>query len=119
MTRTTAKSHSQTKRTVRANAAVVLPPNTVTNILVNYHGSLPDDRDFLFEPELPASYDLGHAGGVFAHIVDANLTLVQAKNATEAPVVLPKNIRLGTVVEYSVDGCYQVSCKSSGLAACG
>ena len=101
---------------MRANTAIVLPLNTVINILVNYYGSLPDNRDFLFEPKLSASYNLRHAGGVFAYIVNVNLTLVQAKNAIEVSVVLPKNIRLRTVIEYSVDGYYQVFCKLSSLA---
>ena len=91
---------------MRVNAAIVLLLNIVINISVNYYDSLPDNRDFLFEPELSASYDLRHTDGVFAYIVNTNLTLVQAKNATEVSIVLSKNIRLRTVVEYLVDGYY-------------
>lgn len=115
--RSTVKSHSQVKRVIKAKSALTLPPNTVTNIPVSYHGTLPDDRDYLFEPEL--SMYLGGEGGVFAHIVDSSMTFVQARNATGAPIALPRNTRLGTVVEYAVDGCYQVSYKLSDLAACG
>ena len=114
--RSIVKPHSQIKRTVKSRSALTLAPHSVTNIPVSYH-ALPDDRDFLFEPEL--TKDLGQAGGVFAHVVDASMTFVRARNATGSPVLLPKHTRLGTVVEYAVDGCYQVSYKSADLAACG
>ena len=117
--RSVVKPHSQIKRKVKSKSAFTLPPNSVTNIPISYQGSLPDDRDFLFEPELPESYDLGRGGGIFAHIVDASMTFIQARNNTGAPIDLPRHTRLGTVVEYAVDGCYQVSYKSASLAACG
>ena len=117
--RTVVKSFSQIQRVVKSKSTITLPPKSVMNVPVSYASTLPDDRDFLFEPQLPASYDLGLDGGIFAHVVDSTMTFVQARNSTEAPVVLPRRTRLGTVVEYSADGCYQVSYKSSGLAACG
>lgn len=117
--RSVVRPHSQTKRTVKAKSTITLPPNSVTNVPISYAGALPEDRDFLFEPELPASYNLGLDGGICAHVVDSNMTFVQAKNSTEASVVLRRNARLGTVVEYAADGCYQTSYKSAGLAACG
>lgn len=115
--RSVAKPYSQVRRVVKAKSAITLEPNSITNVPVSYHGTLPDDRDFLFEPELPIN--LGYQGGVFAHVVDTAMTFVQAKNATSAPVVLPRHVRLGTVVEYEANGCYQVSYKSASLAACG
>ena len=100
-------------------STITLPPKSLTNVPVTYSNTLSEDRDFLFEPELLASYNLGHDGGILAHVVDASMTFVQAKNVIEKPVILRRNVRLGTLVEYSVDGCYQVSYKSVGLAACG
>ena len=117
--RSVAKPHSQIKRRVKSKSALTLPPNSVTNVPICYQGMLPDDRDFLFEPELPGTYNLGRNGGIFAHVVDASMTFIQARNATEAPIILPRHTRLGTVVEYAADGCYQVSYKSTNLAACG
>ena len=114
--RSVAKPHSQVKRTVKTRSALTLAPHSVTNIPVSYH-ALSDDRDFLFEPELTKA--LGQEGGVFAHVVAASMTFVRARNATGAPVTLPKRTRLGTVVEYAVDGCYQVSYKLANLATCG
>ena len=115
--RSIAKPNAQVKRVVKAKSALTLPPNEVVDIPVSYKGALPDDRDYLFEPDIPLN--LGETGGVYAHVVDSAMTFVQARNTTASPVVLPKGTRLGTVVEYAVDGCYQVSYKSSGLAACG
>lgn len=117
--RTVVSPFSQVKRTVRTKSAITLPPKSVLNVSISYASTLPEDRDFLFEPELPASYNLGTDGGVFAHVVDSSMTFVQARNSTEAPVTLPRRTRVGTVVEYSADGCYQTSYKSAGLAACG
>lgn len=111
--------HAQLKRTVKSKDALTLPPNSVTSIPISYDGTLPADRDYLFEPELPETYNLGHTGGIFSHVVDSFMTFVQAKNATEATIVLPRHTRLGTVVDFAADGCYQVSYKSASLATCG
>ena len=116
--RSVVKPHAYIKRVVTNKDLVTLAPGSVMNVPVSYHGTLPD-RDFLFEPELPETCHLGHHGGIYAHIVDSTMAFVQAKNATAEPVSLPKHTRLGTIVEYAVDGCYQISYKSADLATCG
>ena len=112
------KPHSQVKRKIKSKSALTLPPNLVINILITYHSMLPEDRDFLFELELLGSYDLDHSGGIFTYVVDALMTFIQVKNTTNSPIVLLRHIRLGIVVEYAADGCYQVLYKSTDLAAC-
>ena len=94
-------SSDQVKRVIEAKSTLTLPPNSVMDVPVSYHGSLPEERDFLFEPEL--SLDLGREGGVFAHIVDSLMTFIQAKNATLSSVKIPRNARLGTVVKYAAN----------------
>ena len=116
--RSVVKPHTQIKRVVTNKTLVTLAPGEIANVPVSYHGSLPVDRDFLFEPELTEA-NLGHEGGIYAHVVDATISYVQAKNATSESVTLPKHARLGTIVEYAVDGCYQVSYKWTDLATCG
>ena len=104
---TVARQDPHVKRTIRARAGTVLAPNSVTRVPVTYHGQIPDDRDFLFEPQL-ANVNLGDAGGVFAHVVDSNFSFVQVHNTSTLPVTLPRRVRLGSVVEYNQDGCYHV-----------
>ncbi len=51
---------------------------------------------------------LGHDGGVYAHVVDANLDKVLVRNTTSSPVTLGRRVQLGTVAEYNQTGCYLV-----------
>lgn len=113
------KPYSQVRRVLKTKAFVTLSANSITSIPITYNGILPDDRDFLFEPELSITYDLGYDGGVYAYVVDCSTSFVRAKNSTGTPVILPRHTRLGTAVEFAVNGCYQVSYKSAGLAICG
>ena len=107
------------KRTIRSKNAFTVLPGTTMRVPVTFNGQLPDDRDFLFEPQLAASHDLGHEGGVFAHIVDTDLSWVNIHNATSTPVVLPKRARLGSVVEYTHHGCYMTLPAEAHLATSG
>ena len=105
------------KRVIKNKAQLTIPAKSTTSMPVVFNGSLPDDRDLLFEPD--CQIDLGQAGGVFAHIVDASLGSVHVRNDTDVDVVVPRKARLGTVEEFNYDGCYMVDpCKAS-LAACG
>ena len=113
---TIARANSQLKRTVRLKKSTLLPPNTTVPVPVNYSGDLPMDRDFFFEPQLPESHELGPEGGVYAHVVDASMSFVQVKNSTDAPVVLPKRVRLGNVVDMMPHQCYYTVPEAAPLA---
>ena len=112
-----AKPHSKLWRVIKTHHACTVAPNSVTDIPIVYHGTIPDDRDYLFEPQ--ACHDLGYEGGVYAHIVDASISFVKVKNTTPCPVKLAKHARLGTIVEYHGHGCYIVSPEAESLATCG
>jgi hypothetical protein len=112
-----AKPHSQSRRVIKAHHAVTIAPNSIMDIPVVYHGNIPEDRDFLFEPQ--SCHKLGHDGGVYAHVVDSGMSYVKVKNSTPRPVKLPKHARLGTIVEYNGHGCYMVSPEAESLATCG
>ena len=105
------------QRTIRAGTTVTVPPNSTTSIPVVYHGSLPKDRDFLFEPKY--YHDLGFEGGVYAHVVDASISFVQLRNATDHPARINRRTKLGNVIEYAQDGCYLASPEEAPLAAGG
>ena len=46
-----ARKQPNFKRTVRFKFSTVLSPKVTTNIPINYHGQIPADRDFFFEPQ--------------------------------------------------------------------
>ena len=102
------------KRVIKAKARLTVPARSTTSIQVAYSGVLPSDRDMLFEPacQLP----LGVAGGIYAHIVDAQFSQVQVTNDTDFEVVVPRKARLGTVEELESDGCFMVEAHHAGLA---
>ena len=112
-----AKPHSQLRRVVKTHHTITIAPNSIMDIPVVYHGTLPEDRDLLFEPQ--SCHKLGHEGGVYAHVVDSGISFVRVKNSTPRPVKLSKHARLGTIVDYNQHGCYMVSPEAESLATCG
>ena len=114
---TVTRQQPHLKRTVRVKFNTVIPSHSTIDIPVTYHGSLPNDRDFLFEPQCPN--DLGNDGGVYAHVVDSSLTFVQIRNATDRPITLSKRARLGSVEEYQQHGAYMITTAEAHLAAGG
>ena len=105
-------------RSIRTKSTVTIPAMSTASVPVSFQGKqLPDDRDFLFEPQFKG--DLGHEGGVYAHIVDSSVSFVQVRNATARPTQLTRRTRLGSIVEYHQAGAYLVGEESAPLAAGG
>ena len=92
------RSQGITMKPVVADKETKLPPHSQMVVPV-HHASLPDDRDFLFEPTTEAV-------SLYAHLVDDSFHSVIARNDTDNPVVIPKHLRLGTVSEIDYDNCY-------------
>ena len=101
-----ARSQSHVKRTVKAKSYVTVPARSIIKVPVAYK-AMPSDRDFLFEPE--CNQKLGEGGGALAHLIDSSMTFVQVRNARDKPVLLSRNARLGSIVEYQQEGAYRVS----------
>ena len=51
----------------------------------------------------------------FAHIVDANLTAVQIRNALSKPCVMSKNLRVSQLIDYAEKKCYLIESKQKHL----
>lgn len=104
------------ERVIRSKQVVSLPPMSVTNVPIQVRGNspLPEGRDYMFHPE--ASFDLGAEGGVFTHIVDANMSMVQVRNATSKTATIPRHAKLGRVMDYEEEGCYLASPEDAHLA---
>ena len=110
---------SPISRVVRAQSLVTIPAYSVASIPIKMRGkaSLPSGRDFMFLPHDRATYDLGPEGGVFSRITDANLSVVQARNATGKAVMIPRNAKLGVVQDYEEEGCFVGLSEDAHLAA--
>lgn len=81
--------------TVNAKGTIVVPPRSIVPIAV-HHISVPNFRDFIFEPEkCPLS--------LYAHHVDGSMHSVMARNDTDLPIRLPRNYQLGYVTEFDFD----------------
>ena len=112
------KSEPNLRRVVRAKSRITVSAHAFMEIPVHVKGSaLPSDRDFFFEPSY--SHDLGRNGGLYTHIVDASLSMVQLKNESDKPVTIQRHARLGEVTEYNGDGCFMVNPEEHPLAAAG
>lgn len=111
----TTKSKPNSRRTIRNKAPVIIAPGATVEVPVAYKGNIPEDRDFLFEPD--CAQDFGPTGGVFAHIVDSTISMVQVYNATAAPVRLPRKSKLGALYEYEQDGAFMAAPADAPLAA--
>ena len=72
---------------------------------------LPKDRDLLFEP------DLAQDVSVFAHIVDYTAKVIYVQNDSNTEVVLPRNMRMGNVIEYDAAGCFLADPATMDMAA--
>ena len=74
-----------------------------------HYATLLDDRDFLFEPTTAAV-------SLYIHLVDDSFYSVIARNNTNKPMLIPKYLRLGTVVEIDYNNCYLADIEEVYLA---
>ena len=106
---------SKVDRTIFSEYEQTVQPHTRALLtILGAKGSaleLPQDRDLLFEPDCLDQLS------VFAHLVDHTMEAVYVQNDTDSPVLIPRNTRVGNVVEYEADGCFAVSCDNGDLAA--
>ena len=76
----TPRSGGKVKRVVRIREKTVIEPHTMAFVKVKL-AALPHDRDFSFHPEYNGNTEkLRHQRGIYAHIVDANMSYIQVRN---------------------------------------
>ena len=88
------------RRVVSAKKAMVIPPQSIGTVAI-HHLALPE-RDFLFEP-------CDTKLSIYTGLVDNNISSVFVKNESEKAIKVPRNMRLGEVIEADFDWCYHVS----------
>ena len=104
------KPNARIRRVVHSKDQAVIPPKSVAQVPTYMKSKpLPDDRDYLFEPnqqQLTAS--LRQLGGFYTHVCHGNVAGVHVRNDKNMTVRIPRRARLGTLTEYETKGCYQV-----------
>ena len=105
------------KRTVKSSSRIVLPARTTIPVPIAYTSELPQNRDLLFKPKY--SLQLGHAGGVYAYIVDASFRKVQVRNNTDQDIIILRKARLGTLEEYNQNKYFPIEAHHADLATTG
>ena len=103
----TPRSNERLQKSILLAESTVIPPHTRASVRVNYAGSLPQNRDMLFEPT--------HAN-FFAHVVDAQMFWIYANNATSVPIVISAKVKLGNLVECATDGYFLTLLTDANLA---
>lgn len=102
---------------VTAATAVNLPLNSMTRVPIAVNRAPLEDRDFQF---VPYDFDVkaNQAGiGIYAHIVDCAFNFVMVRNDADAPLTVPRDMRLGSLTELDHEGCYSVDPEEHSLAA--
>ena len=90
------------QRKVLVDRSLIIPPES--EALVQFVcSSLPDDRDFLFNPN-PYSHII-----LFSHILNNLTCRILVRNTSHRSVLLPRRQQLGTLTKVSYDNCFQVS----------
>ena len=90
------------QRPVHIRKTTVIPPHTEVAVPIN-GTSLPETRDFLFEPADDVNFTL------YAHLVDASTSAVIIRNDHAQPIQIPRNFRLGRISELDYPNAFQVS----------
>ena len=98
------------QRAVHAQRSIVIPPNSQIAVPVQF-ALIPESRDFLFEPAKGMA-----RVALFAHIVDANMDHILARNDTNKPVTIRRQARLGNLAEIDYENCYHADSGVADLA---
>lgn len=105
---------SRINSTVYSEKAMIIAPHTNRKVTITgpRHRSLdlPHDREFLFEPEKVDKLS------AYAHVVDCDMSHIIVRNDSEEQIKLPRNVKLGKVIEYEAAGCFPVEAFHSDLA---
>ena len=75
---------------------------------IKFRRALSKGRDYLFEPRT-LLVNLETEGGVVAHIINAEVFMMQVRNALLSAVTIPRQMRLGKIREYEEKECFLIT----------
>ena len=109
-----ARTQPHFKRIIRIKSSITIASNITTEVPIAYNDTIPEDRDFLFEPDCAQEFE--SANEIFAHIVDFTISMIQIYNVTAVPIRLPRKARLEALYEYKQDGVFLTTSTEANLA---
>jgi Reverse transcriptase (RNA-dependent DNA polymerase)/RNase H-like domain found in reverse transcriptase/Integrase zinc binding domain len=102
--------------TVRAAETTVVQPGEARNVPIQVKGHLTDDLALQFSPlTVPRAL---HGAGVVAHLVDAQVNFVQARNYSTEPLLIKKGLPIGHIHDLDAVGYFSAS-QEDGILAVG
>ena len=89
---------------------------SIINVSVQIRGNsaLSVDRNYMFHSK--ASFDIESKNGVFIHIVDVNMSMMQIRNVITKAIIIFRHAKLGRVLNYEKKNCYLTSSNDAHLA---
>ena len=94
------------RRTIHAKQAMTITPYSEVLVPVK-SPSIPDDRDFIFEPKPQPSLSM------YAHMVDSHMSSILVANTTDHAVQIPRKSKLGVIQEIDYGNCFMTESEPS------
>jgi len=88
------------RRPVHAKRMRIISANLVATVEIYNLALLV--RDYFFELQ-----DTNLS--IYAGLIDEDMTSILVKNGGDTPIRIPRNIRLGEIIESQFNGCYYIS----------
>lgn len=111
------KDQVRFRTAVRAQKSVVILPKSLYEVPIKTQSQVPLGRNFEF---VPHEFDIKahQAGiGIYRHVVDDEFNFVLIRNDADVPITVLEDMRLGSIAECELAGCYILNPKDHGLAA--
>ena len=108
------KANSNIRRTIQAQHVIIIFSHFTIEIAVIYqridkqYDRLSNDRDYFFEFQCSKQVQLNENDDVFAHIINASMFKILARNITNQTIELFRYCRLNTMIDYKQVNCYQL-----------
>lgn len=111
---TTQKKSVLVHRTIRAVSQVIISAGQIMTVFVKLRDAkLSKDCDYSFFSK--DSRLLGPKRGFFAHVIDADIKIVQVKNTFDRSFIISKNFGVEHLRDYSKEECFLAASKNCNL----
>ena len=103
-------------KVIRNKRQISLSSQLIINVFIQLRDNieLSINRDYMFHFE--TFFDLSSESGVFTHIVDANISIIQIRNVTHRTTIISRYAKLKRIMNYEKKECYLTFSKNAHLA---
>ena len=107
------KSNFNNRRTIQTRHVIIIFFHFTIEISIIYQNAdkqhdLSNDRDYFFEFQCSKQIQLDENDNIFAHIMNAFMFKILARNITNQTIKLFRRCRLETIIDYEQANCYQL-----------